>query len=139
MTKEELEKLDQDLAKRQSEIKKELALISSSNPAMHGKPQMPNYDDDNRDEDAYVHEVGDMTTNAALQQQLENELEDIKSTRAKIKNGGNVAAAESLGQIIASEALKKGIKKVCFDRGGYVYHGRVKAFAEAARKAGMEF
>lgn len=64
---------------------------------------------------------------------------ESKSLRAKIKNGGNVAAAESLGQIIASEALKKGIKKVCFDRGGYVYHGRVKAFAEAARKAGMEF
>ena len=64
---------------------------------------------------------------------------ESKSVRPKIKVGGNVAAAESLGQIFAAEALKKGIKKVCFDRGGYVYHGRVKAFAEAARKAGMEF
>jgi large subunit ribosomal protein L18 len=64
---------------------------------------------------------------------------ESKTIRTKIKDGGNVAAAESLGQIFAEEALKKGIKKVCFDRGGYVFHGRVKAFAEAARKAGMEF
>lgn len=64
---------------------------------------------------------------------------ESKTIRSKIKDGGNVSAAESLGQIFAAEAIKKGIKKVCFDRGGYVYHGRVKAFAEAARKAGMEF
>ena len=64
---------------------------------------------------------------------------ESKEIRTKIKDGGNVAAAESLGQIFAAEAVKKGIKKVSFDRGGYVYHGRVKAFADAARKAGMEF
>jgi len=62
-----------------------------------------------------------------------------KNLRDKIKNGGNVPAASSLGEAFAVEAQKKGIKKVCFDRGGYLYHGRVKAFAEAARKAGMEF
>lgn len=55
------------------------------------------------------------------------------------KNGGNVEGAKVFGQIFAQEALKKGIKKVAFDRGGYLYHGRVKAFAEAAREAGMEF
>jgi large subunit ribosomal protein L18 len=62
-----------------------------------------------------------------------------KDIRTKIKDGGNVSAAESLGGIFAAEAIKKGIKKVSFDRGGHAYHGRVKAFAEAARKAGMEF
>ena len=62
-----------------------------------------------------------------------------KDVRSKLKTGGNVNAAAVLGQAVAAEAVKKGITKVCFDRGGYLYHGRVKAFAEAARKAGLEF
>ncbi len=62
-----------------------------------------------------------------------------KGLSGKIKNGGNIAAASALGEVFAVEAQKKGIKKVCFDRGGYLYHGRVKAFAEGARKGGMEF
>ena len=62
-----------------------------------------------------------------------------KDVRSKLKTGGNVNAAAILGEAVAAEAVKKGIKKVCFDRGGYLYHGRVKAFAEAARKAGLEF
>ena len=62
-----------------------------------------------------------------------------KSILSKIKSGGNIAAASVLGEAIAAEAQKKGVKKVCFDRGGYLYHGRVKAFAEGARKGGMEF
>lgn len=62
-----------------------------------------------------------------------------KPLRDKVKDGGNVKAASLLGEIFASAAQKHGIKKVCFDRGGYMFHGRVKAFADAARKAGMEF
>ena len=62
-----------------------------------------------------------------------------KDLRSKIKNGGNVGAASVLGEAFAAQAAKKGFKKVSFDRGGYMYHGRVKAFAEAARKGGMEF
>lgn len=62
-----------------------------------------------------------------------------KVMSGKIKYGGNVAAASALGELFAAEVQKKGIKKVCFDRGGYLYHGRVKAFAEGARKSGMEF
>ncbi|MBF0490007.1 MAG: 50S ribosomal protein L18 [Candidatus Omnitrophica bacterium] len=62
-----------------------------------------------------------------------------KDIRSKIKSGGNVNAAEMLGEAFASQAIKQGITKVCFDRGGYLYHGRIKAFAEAARKAGLEF
>ena len=62
-----------------------------------------------------------------------------KDIRSKIKSGGNVNAAEVLGEALAAQAVKQGIKKVCFDRGGYLYHGRIKAFAEAARKAGLEF
>jgi large subunit ribosomal protein L18 len=62
-----------------------------------------------------------------------------KDVKAKVKSGGNVSAAAILGEVLAAEAVKKGIKKVAFDRGGYLYHGRVKAFAEAARKGGLEF
>jgi len=53
--------------------------------------------------------------------------------------GGNVAAAKAIGKSIAERAKEKGIKKVVFDRGGYQYHGRVKALADAAREAGLEF
>ncbi len=62
-----------------------------------------------------------------------------KDMKSKIKTGGNLNAAAILGEALAAEAIKKGIKKVAFDRGGYLYHGRIKAFAEAARKAGLEF
>jgi large subunit ribosomal protein L18 len=54
-------------------------------------------------------------------------------------NGGNVAAAKAIGKTVAERAREKGIKSVVFDRGGYQYHGRVKALAEAARAAGLEF
>ncbi len=62
-----------------------------------------------------------------------------KSVRAEAKNGGNVAAAQLVGRAIAERATAQGIKKVVFDRGGYLYHGRVKALADAARQHGLEF
>ncbi|HTV82666.1 MAG TPA: 50S ribosomal protein L18 [Acidobacteriaceae bacterium] len=58
---------------------------------------------------------------------------------AKAKTGGNVAAAKEIGKLIAERAKEKGISKVVFDRGGYLYHGRIKALADAAREAGLEF
>ena len=57
----------------------------------------------------------------------------------KAKTGGNVAAAKEIGKAIAEKAQEKGVKKVVFDRGGFLYHGRIKALAEAAREAGLEF
>ncbi len=53
--------------------------------------------------------------------------------------GGNVEAAKEVGRMVAEKALEKGIKTVVFDRGGYIYHGRVAALAEGAREAGLEF
>jgi len=58
---------------------------------------------------------------------------------SKAKTGGNVAAAKEVGKLVAERAKEKGIKKVVFDRGGYLYHGRIKALADAAREAGLEF
>ena len=55
------------------------------------------------------------------------------------KTSGNVAAAKVVGKIVATRAIDKGIQAVLFDRGGYIYHGRVKALAEAAREAGLKF
>src|SRR5579863_9569302 len=55
------------------------------------------------------------------------------------RTGGNVASAKSVGKAIAERAKAKGITQVVFDRGGYIYHGRVKALAEAAREAGLKF
>jgi large subunit ribosomal protein L18 len=54
-------------------------------------------------------------------------------------SGGNVAAAKAIGKLVAERAKEKGIKSVVFDRGGYQYHGRIKALADAAREAGLEF
>ena len=55
------------------------------------------------------------------------------------RTGGNVAAAKAVGKTIAERAKAKGVTKVVFDRGGYIYHGRVKALADAAREAGLQF
>ena len=62
-----------------------------------------------------------------------------KSTRAALKGGGNIAAAKIVGKAIAERSLAVGIQQVVFDRGGYMYHGRVEALANAAREAGLKF
>ena len=54
-------------------------------------------------------------------------------------NGGNVEAAKKVGAMVAERALKKGIEEVVFDRGGYIYHGRVQALADGAREGGLKF
>jgi len=63
----------------------------------------------------------------------------VSASTIKSKTGGNIAAAKQTGKAVAELAVKQGIKKVVFDRGGYLYHGRVKALADAAREAGLEF
>lgn len=62
-----------------------------------------------------------------------------KEVRRTLKSGGNVAAAKIVGQVLAGRAKSVGISRVVFDRGGYAYHGRVKAVAEAAREGGLQF
>lgn len=61
---------------------------------------------------------------------------DIKES---VENGGNVEAARLVGQLVAKRAIEQNIVKVVFDRGGYLYHGRIQALADAAREAGLDF
>lgn len=62
-----------------------------------------------------------------------------EALKGKVKFGGNKEAAKEVGKLVAQKAADKGIKKVVFDRGGYIYHGRVKELAESAREAGLDF
>ncbi|MDO4940814.1 MAG: 50S ribosomal protein L18 [Erysipelotrichaceae bacterium] len=83
-------------------------------------------------------------SNAHIHAQI---IDDAKSTtlvscssvELKLENGGNVEAAKQVGTELANRAKAKGIENVVFDRGGYIYHGRVQALAEAAREAGLNF
>lgn len=62
-----------------------------------------------------------------------------KELKGKIHTGGNIEAAKTVGLLVAKRAADTGVKKIVFDRGGFIYHGRVKALAEAAREGGLEF
>jgi large subunit ribosomal protein L18 len=62
-----------------------------------------------------------------------------KEIRSSLPQAGNVAAAKAVGKMVAQRAIARGIESVVFDRGGYLYHGRVKALAEAAREGGLKF
>jgi len=62
-----------------------------------------------------------------------------KDLRASLKTGANVDAAKLIGKLVAERAIKKGVESVVFDRGSYLYHGRIKALAEAAREGGLKF
>jgi large subunit ribosomal protein L18 len=62
-----------------------------------------------------------------------------KDLRTGLKTGASVGAAKEVGKMIAERAIKAGVKEVVFDRGGYIYHGRIKALADAAREGGLSF
>jgi len=63
----------------------------------------------------------------------------VKGALDKAARGGNIKGAEAIGKTIAERSIEKGIKRVVFDRSGFLYHGRIRAVADAARKAGLEF
>jgi large subunit ribosomal protein L18 len=85
----------------------------------------------------YVQVIDDLSgTTLASAASTEPSLKTMFSTTVR---GGNVAGAKALGKTIAERLKEKGINRVVFDRGGYLYHGRIKAVADAAREAGLEF
>lgn len=71
---------------------------------------------------------------SSLSKEIKDKIKEVKE-----KGGTKTEIAKIVGELIAKKALEKGIKKVCFDRGGFKYHGRIKALAEAARAGGLEF
>jgi large subunit ribosomal protein L18 len=85
----------------------------------------------------YVQVIDDMTGNTVVSAGT-NEPALKKELSGKTR-GGNVAGAQFIGKTIAQRLIEKGIKKVVFDRNGYLYHGRIRAVADAAREAGLEF
>ena len=85
----------------------------------------------------YVQVVDDMTGRTiASASSVEP---SVKGTFAKQAKGGNVAGAQAVGKTIAQRLMEKGVKRIVFDRNGFLYHGRTKAVADAAREAGLEF
>ena len=97
-----------------------------------GTPEIPRLNVDRINKHIYAQLIDDtkgVTVAAASSKALEKDLESTS----------NIEAAKAVGTQIAHDAIEKGYKKVVFDRGGYVYHGRVKELADAARDAGLEF
>jgi large subunit ribosomal protein L18 len=88
----------------------------------------------------YVQLIDDMEGKTLLSASTNEGPKDGKKSEKKSKTtGGNLASAKAVGKSIAERAKQKGISKVVFDRGGYLYHGRIKALADAAREAGLQF
>lgn len=101
---------------------------------LHGTPERPRLNVYRSSNHIYTQIIDDVTgMTLASASTLSPELAEIKTS------GGNVEAARRVGELIAQKALANGITKVVFDRGGYLYHGRIAALAEAARAAGLEF
>jgi large subunit ribosomal protein L18 len=85
----------------------------------------------------YVQVVDDMTGRTIASASTVDPT--IKGAMKKTERGGNIAGAKAIGKTIAERLIEKGVKQVVFDRNGFLYHGRVKAVADAAREAGLEF
>ena len=96
----------------------------------NGRPRLSVHRSDKNISAQIIDDVNGVTLASA------SSLEGEKGKKAK---GSDVAAAAKIGKLVAERALEKGVKDVVFDRGGYIYHGRVKALAEAAREAGLNF
>lgn len=97
-----------------------------------GTPEIPRLNVFRSNKHIYAQLINDMNGTTVAAVSTENLKTDLNST-------SNVDAAKAVGTAIAKAAIEKGYEKVVFDRGGYVYHGRVKTLAEAAREAGLKF
>ncbi len=117
--------------------KKEIALKQRHNRVrrkVSGTDQIPRLSVHRSQLNLYAQLINDLAGKTMLAASTRD-----KKFKAKMDKGGTVKAAGLLGQILAEQAKSKGITRVVFDRGGYVYHGRVKTLAESARKHGLEF
>lgn len=95
-----------------------------------GTPDCPRLDVFRSNKNIYAQVIDDTTGKTLV---------SSSSLELKLENGGNIEAAKKVGEAVAKKCLEANIEKVAFDRGGYVYHGRVQALADAAREAGLKF
>lgn len=101
---------------------------------IHGTAERPRLNVFRSEKHIYAQIINDdLGSTMVAASSLDKELAD------KISNGSNKEAAKLVGELVGKKAIEAGIAKVVFDRGGYIYHGRVKELAEAARQAGLEF
>jgi len=101
---------------------------------LYGRPQLPRLSVFRSLNHIYAQIVDDTRSQTLVSASTRD-----KAVRTTLKTGGNIAAAKVVGQALAKRASDAGISRVVFDRGGYAYHGRVKALADAAREAGLKF
>lgn len=97
---------------------------------VNGTPESPRLNVFRSNANIYAQVIDDTTGKTLLA---------ASSLELKLENGGNIEAAKKVGEAIAKKCLENNIESVKFDRGGYVYHGRVQALADAAREAGLKF
>lgn len=97
---------------------------------VNGTPDCPRLNVFRSNANIYAQVIDDTTGNTVT---------SASSLELKLENGGNIEAAKKVGELVGKKCLDMGITSVRFDRGGYVYHGRVKALADAAREAGLKF
>jgi len=102
--------------------------------AASGTKERPRLNIHRSHKNLYVQFIDDLTNTTILALSTND-----KAFKKDLKWGGNIQAAKSLGAYVSKEAKKKGIEQVVFDRGGYLYHGRIKALADSAREAGLKF
>lgn len=122
------------MGKRDVKVQKRERRKKSIRQVVVGSPDRPRLSVYRSSTNIYAQLIDDSTgTTIAAASTLDKEL------KSGLKNGGNVDAAKSVGELISKQAKDKKISKVTFDRNGYLYHGRVKALADAAREGGLEF
>ena len=115
----------QALAKRASRVRRQIKAVANGRPRLSVHRSSKNI---------YVQVIDDVAGRTlAAASTLDADL------RSKLKTGADVEAAAAVGKLVAERATKAGVKEVVFDRGAFIYHGRIKALAEAARKGGLSF
>ncbi|MCY0876101.1 MAG: 50S ribosomal protein L18 [Firmicutes bacterium] len=101
---------------------------------LSGTPERPRLNVFRSDKHIYAQVIDDTTARTLVSASSAE-----KDTKAQIAHGNTVEAAQAIGKLVAERAVAQGIKSVVFDRGGYLYHGRIQALADAAREGGLEF
>ncbi|TCV62935.1 LSU ribosomal protein L18P [Neorhizobium sp. R1-B] len=115
----------QALAKRASRVRRQIKAVANGRPRLSVHRSSKNI---------YVQVIDDVAGRTlAAASTLDADL------RSALKTGADVAAAAAVGKLVAERAAKAGVKEVVFDRGAFIYHGRIKALAEAAREGGLSF